>query len=109
MAWIYLFIACLCEIAWSGVGLKYAGGGGTNLKAALLTFVGNGSALLFVMLASKSLPVSIVYPILVGMGVAGSVTIGICFFGESAHVLKIVCIALIFIGVVGLKLMEKGS
>ena len=108
MAWIYLLIACLCEIAWSGIGLKFAGGG-SNLKVALLTAAGNSLALLFVVLATKSLPVSVAYPVLVGTGIAGSVIIGICFFGESSNMLKILCIGLIFIGVIGLKVMEKTS
>jgi len=108
MAWLYLLLACVCEITWSGIGLKLAGGG-SNLKLVAITFICNAAALFFVMLATKSLPVSIAYPVLVGTGIAGSTLIGICFFHEPGNLLKILCITLIFVGVIGLKITEKTS
>jgi len=108
MAWTYLLIACLCEIAWSGIGLKFAGGG-RSIVPAVLTFVGNNFALFFVMMATKNLPISVAYPIMVGTGIAGTAAIGIVFFDEPGSALKILCIVLIFAGVIGLKILEKSA
>jgi multidrug transporter EmrE-like cation transporter len=83
--------------------------GGSNLKGVLMTAVAGNLVYIFAMLAAKSLPVSITYAIIVGTGIAGSALVGMYLFDEPRGLLKIACISLILIGIVGLKLMEKSS
>ena len=52
----------------------------------------------------QSLPVGTAYAIWVGIGTIGTVLLGIVLFGEAAGVLKLVSLALIVAGLVGLKL-----
>ena len=58
-------------------------------------------------MAGKTLPVGTVYAVFVGLGTAGTVIADILFFGESFNIAKIGLIALLLIGVVGLKLVTK--
>ena len=55
-------------------------------------------------IAMKTLPVGTAYGIWVGVGAVGTVILGILLLGEPASVGRIVSIALIIAGIVGLKL-----
>ncbi|MCD7035093.1 SMR family transporter [Metabacillus sp. GX 13764] len=59
--------------------------------------------------ASSNLPVGTVYAVFVGLGTAGTVLADILFFHESADPLKLVLIALLLAGVIGLKAVTKDS
>jgi quaternary ammonium compound-resistance protein SugE len=102
MAWIYLVIAGLFEIAWA-IGLKYSQGW-TKLGPSLFT----GAAMLvsFFLLSSamKSLPVGTSYAVWTGIGAAGTAILGMILFGESAALPRLLSIALILAGIAGLKL-----
>ena len=52
----------------------------------------------------KTLPVSIGYPVWVGVGALGTVLFGWVLFGESITLLKFASVAAIVLGVIGLKL-----
>ncbi len=52
----------------------------------------------------KYLPISIAYPVWVGIGAVGTVLAGIFFFGESASLMKTFFLIMIVGGVIGLKL-----
>ena len=54
--------------------------------------------------AMKSLPVGTAYSVWVGVGAVGTVVLGIVLFGEPANVARLVSVALIVAGIVGLKL-----
>jgi len=45
--------------------------------------------------------------VLNGVGVAGVVILGILLFRESPHPWRLVCVAMILIGIVGLRLSES--
>jgi len=51
----------------------------------------------------KSLPVGTAYPVWVGVGAIGTVILGIVLLGEPATLARIACVALILLGIVGLK------
>jgi quaternary ammonium compound-resistance protein SugE len=51
----------------------------------------------------RQLPLGTAYAIWTGIGTLGAVIGGILWFGESLSVLRIACIGLILLGVVGLK------
>lgn len=104
MAWGLLAVAGLLEIVWA-LALKQADGF-TRLWPSL---IGVGVALLSLVLlgvALKSLPVSIAYAIWVGVGVFGVAMFGALFLGEPLSGTKLIFLALIMIGVAGLRVME---
>ncbi|SDH95041.1 quaternary ammonium compound efflux SMR transporter SugE [Pseudomonas panipatensis] len=102
MSWIVLFFAGLFEVAWA-VGLKYTEGF-TRLWPSLLTALAMAASLGLLGLAMKNLPLGTAYAIWTGIGAVGTVIAGILLFGESIAPLRLLSIALILCGLVGLKL-----
>jgi quaternary ammonium compound-resistance protein SugE len=102
MAWIYLTIAGLFEIGWA-IGLKYTDGF-SRLTPSLWTAAAMVTSLIFLSLALKTLPVGTAYAVWTGIGAIGTALLGIYLFGEPATVLRLLCIAMILSGIVGLKL-----
>jgi len=102
MAWIFLVTAGLLEIGWA-FGLKYSAGF-TRLLPSLgtITLMGISTALLGI--AVRTLPLGTAYAIWTGIGTAGAVLLGILMFGEPASPLRLLCVALILTGILGLKL-----
>jgi quaternary ammonium compound-resistance protein SugE len=103
MAWIILFIAGLTEIGWA-IGLKYTEGF-TRLWPSVFTGVSMVVSIVLLGIALKTLPLGTAYAIWTGIGTVGTAILGIYLFGESAAVLRLVCIGLIVAGIVGLKLV----
>ena len=60
-------------------------------------------------LALKTLPTGTGYAVWVGIGAVGTALVGLLWLGESATLLRIVSIALIVLGVIGLRLAEGGG
>jgi small multidrug resistance pump len=58
-------------------------------------------------LALRGIELSIAYAVWAGVGTAIVAAIGIIWFGEAAGVWKLMCLALIVLGVAGLHLSEK--
>ena len=102
MAWIYLLVAGVLEVGWA-VGLKYTDGF-SRLVPSVLTAGCMIASLGMLGLALKSLPLGTAYAIWTGVGTVGTVILGIALFGEPAGALRLVCIALIVAGIVGLRL-----
>jgi quaternary ammonium compound-resistance protein SugE len=107
MAWIYLIIAGLLEIAWA-VGLKYTEGFSKPWPsmATICAMIGSFGLL---SVALKTIPVGTGYAVWTGMGAAGVAIIGMAFLGESREALRILCIVLIVAGVVGLKFASTAA
>jgi quaternary ammonium compound-resistance protein SugE len=104
MAWTYLVIAGLMEIAWA-TGLKYSEGF-TKPLASVVTAILMIASFYFLSLALKTLPIGTAYAIWTGIGAVGTSIIGIILFGESREALRIICMLLIVAGIVGLKLFS---
>lgn len=102
MAWIFLLVAGLFEVAWAS-GLKYSEGF-TKLWPSVFTIV--TSVISFVLLAQamKTLPVGTSYAVWTGIGVVGTAILGVVLFGDSTQPARIAGMALILCGVVILKL-----
>jgi quaternary ammonium compound-resistance protein SugE len=102
MAWLLLVVAGLFEVGWA-IGLKYTAG-----FTRLWPTVGSALAILVSLsllgIAMKSLPVGTAYSIWVGVGTVGTVALGIALFDEPANAARLVSVAFIIIGIVGLKL-----
>jgi len=104
MAWIYLIIAGLLEIGWA-IGLKYTAGF-TRPIPSVLTIIAMVASMGLLGLAVRTLPLGTAYAVWTGIGTVGSVLLGIALFGEPATVLRLLCILLIVVGIVGLKLVS---
>jgi quaternary ammonium compound-resistance protein SugE len=102
MAWVYLFVAGLFEVGWA-VGLKYADGF-TKLWPSLWTAASMTASIVLLAIALRTLPLGTGYAVWTGIGAIGTVIFGILYFGESTDLLRMGSIALILIGLVGLKL-----
>lgn len=102
MAWGILFIAGLFEIGWA-VGLKYTEGF-TRLGPTLLTAASVILSMGLLGLAVRTLPLGTAYAVWTGIGMIGTVTLGILLFGEQATPVRLICIGLIVTGIVGLQL-----
>ncbi|PWY43824.1 quaternary ammonium compound efflux SMR transporter SugE [Pseudomonas sp. RW405] len=101
MSWIILFFAGLFEVGWA-VGLKYTDGF-TRPLPTVLTVGAMVISLGLLGLAMKELPLGTTYAIWTGVGAVGTVIAGIILFGESMALVRLVSVALIVCGLVGLK------
>lgn len=102
MTWIILVLAGLFEIVWA-VGLKYTNGF-TRLMPSLVTVGGMLISFWLLALAMKTLPLGTAYAVWVGIGTVGAFVAGIILFDESISWLRIASVALIVVGLIGLKL-----
>ncbi|MBD2836067.1 quaternary ammonium compound efflux SMR transporter SugE [Pseudomonas sp. JM0905a] len=102
MSWIILFFAGLFEVGWA-VGLKYTDGFSKPLPTAL-TALAMIISLGLLGLAMKELPLGTAYAIWTGVGAVGTVIAGVILFGESMALVRLLSVALIIGGLVGLKL-----
>lgn len=102
MAWLILVLAGVFEVGWA-VGLKYTHGF-TRLWPTVGTVAAMIVSLWLLGLALKSLPIGTAYAVWTGIGTIGTAILGIVLLGESAAVMRLVCIGLIVAGIVGLKL-----
>lgn len=102
ISWLFLLIGGVCEVGF--VAMMKKSNGFKVLKYSLLT-------ILFMIISFYSLshalieiPIGIGYAVWAGIGAVGSVLVGMIFFNESKDIKKILLIAMIIIGIVGLKL-----
>jgi quaternary ammonium compound-resistance protein SugE len=102
MAWIILVLAGLFEVGWA-IGLKYTEGF-TRLWPTVWTVLAMALSLWLLGIAMKTLPVGTAYGVWVGVGAFGTVILGIVLLGEPANVGRLISIALIIAGIIGLKL-----
>jgi len=101
MAWFILFLAGLFEVGWA-VGLKYTEGF-SRLWPTVATVIAMVIGLWLLGVAMRTLPLGTAYSIWVGIGTVGTALLGIVLFGEAASPARLLSIALIVAGVVGLK------
>ncbi|BEP41410.1 quaternary ammonium compound efflux SMR transporter SugE [Variovorax sp. 375MFSha3.1] len=106
MAWIVLFIAGLLETGWA-IGLKYTEGF-TKLWPSVGTAISMVLSVVLLGWAMRSLPVGTAYAVWTGIGAVGTVALGIVLFGEPANAARLVCVALIVAGIIGLKFTSQG-
>lgn len=102
MNWIILILAGIFEIGWA-IGLKYTDGF-TRLWPTVGTVLAMVVSLGLLGIAMKSLPVGTAYAIWVGVGAIGTAILGIVLLGEPANAGRLLSLALILAGIIGLKL-----
>lgn len=101
MAWIVLLFAGLLEVVWA-VGLKYTHGF-TRLTPSIITIIAIIASMGLLAYAMRDLPVGTAYAIWTGIGAVGTAIVGIIFLGESANMFRLLSLALIITGLIGLK------
>ncbi|EIK52756.1 SugE protein [Stutzerimonas stutzeri TS44] len=101
-AWLMLIVAGLLEVGWA-IGLK-ASEGFTRPLPSVFTLIAMAASFLLLARAMQVLPVGTAYAIWVGIGALGTVLLGILIFGESASPARLISMALLLAGLVGLKL-----
>ena len=104
MSWLVLILAGLFEIGWA-IGLKYTQG-----FSRLWPTVGTVGAMVISLallgVAMRDLPVGTAYAVWTGIGAVGTVLLGIFLFGEPAAPGRLISIALILAGIIGLKVVS---
>jgi quaternary ammonium compound-resistance protein SugE len=101
MDWIVLVFAGLFETGWA-IGLKFTDWF-TRLWPTLWTVLAMIISLVLLGIALKTLPVGTAYSVWVGVGAVGTVILGIVLLEEPATAARLISVALIIIGIIGLK------
>ncbi len=96
--WLIVLLAVLCEVFWV-VGLKHS----HSIWAYGMTFLAAAFTFYLLLLAGKFLPVGTAYTVFVGLGTAGTVLVDVLFFNESLSFTKVLLLAILLVGVIGLK------
>jgi len=99
---VYLLAAGVFEVVWA-ISLK-ASNGFTRLGPSIVTLAFMAVSFYLLALATKTLPIGTAYAVWTGIGAVGAVVVGIVFLQEPAGALRLLFVALIVIGLVGLKL-----
>ena len=107
LAWVLLLLAGVLEIVWS-VSMK-ASDGFTRHHFTAITLVAAALSFWLLGLALRQLPVGTAYAVWTGVGAVGAAVLGIALFGETPSILRIGCIALIVLGILGLKFLGGES
>ncbi len=102
MAWVILFIAGLFEMAWALL-LKESHGL-TRLLPTVGFVVFMILSMVFLAQALKSLPLGTAYAVWTGIGAAGTAIVGMIWLGESREPLRILSLAMLIAGIIGLQL-----
>lgn len=105
-AWLALLLAGAFEIIWA-LGLKYSHGF-TRLGPSLVTLAAIALSFALLSLSLRAVPFGTAYAIWTGIGAIGAAIAGIWLFGEPADLARVCCLALIVIGVIGLRLVTPG-
>lgn len=100
-AWAALLLAGACEIVWA-FALKQTAGF-TQFWPTVTAAVAILASYALIGISLKEIPFGTAYAIWAGIGVAGSAAVGIMAFGEPANSARLMCLALIATGIVGLK------
>ena len=104
MAWLYLVLAGICEIGWPvGLKLGWTGQGARPwwIVFAIVAMSASGALLLW---AQRFIPMGTAYAVWTDIGAVGAFVVGIAAFGDSASTIRLVSIALIVAGIIGLKI-----
>ena len=104
MAWITLFIAGLFEVAWA-ISLKHSHGF-TQFIPSVITLALMMVSFFLLAHSLKTLPVGTAYAVWTGIGIMGTVILGILLFNEPVSFTRLLFLSFILIGIVGLKVTQ---
>ncbi|KRM72162.1 DMT family transporter [Lacticaseibacillus brantae] len=101
MDWLWLVIAGLFEVVWAST-MKLSAGF-TKLGFTLLTLLGMLASFLLLAKATKTLSLSIAYPVWTGIGAVGAILVGVIVFGDKLSPITWVFVVLLLISIIGIK------
>ena len=101
MTWLLVVISGLLEVGWA-IGLK-ASQGMTRPVPTVLTIAGMLASFALLSIAVRQLPIGTAYAVWVGIGAVGTAALGIVIYAEPASAIRIACLAMIVVGIIGLK------
>ena len=105
MAWFLLIIAGLLEVSWL-IAMKYSQGF-TKLWPTLFVFVISALSFYLVSIVLKTIPVGTAYVVWTGIGAVGGALVGMFWFNEPRDAFRLVSMALIIAGILGLKFTAR--
>ena len=104
IGWICLIISGLLEIVWAYF-MKLSDGF-TELWPAVLTVLFLMPSFFLLERGIRAFGIGMSYGVFTGIGIAGTTIVGILFLGESASLFKIISLAVLLAGIIGLKFVE---
>lgn len=107
MPWLLLTIAGLLEVVWA-IAMKRSAGF-TKLWPSVVTIVGMLASFYLLARAMKVLPLGTAYPVWVGIGAVGTAIAGAVLFKDRFTAAHAGFVALIVVGIVGLKVMTPST
>src|SRR3989339_466436 len=100
ISWFFLLLAGFFEICFT-ITLKFSAGF-SKIIPSIVTAIFIILSFFCVSQSMKTIPMGTAYAVWAGIGTAGTVACGIIFFGDSAHIIRLISIVLIIIGIIGL-------
>ncbi|MBK6854185.1 MAG: multidrug efflux SMR transporter [Burkholderiales bacterium] len=104
VAWALILVSGLLEVAFAAA--IHASNGFTRLVPAALAVASGGLSVYLMSLTLAFIPIGTAYAVWGGIGAVGTAALGLLMFGEPAAPGRLLCIALIVVGIVGLQLQE---
>ena len=104
MSWIYLIIAGLFEVVWA-VSLKQSASASKLLPFAIMG-VGILFSIWFLGLAMRHISLGTAYSIWTGIGVVGSMLIGMVIYNEQINICRAISVIFLVLGMLGVFLTE---
>ncbi|EID55076.1 DMT family transporter [Saccharomonospora xinjiangensis] len=101
MAWLVLVVSGVLETVWAAA--LEASRGFSRLRPSLLFLVALAASMAGLAYALRTIPVGTGYAVWVGIGAVGTALYGMVVLNEPASALRLVFLAMIVGGVVGLK------
>ena len=104
--WIVLFVAGLCEIVWA-VAMDYSEGFSIWYCDIIVAIFLIGSTVLLAKALNLGIPVGTAYAVWTGIGAVGTMTVSVILGNETLSALKVLFIAMIIGGIIGLQLSSR--
>jgi quaternary ammonium compound-resistance protein SugE len=103
MAWLWLFIGGLFEVGFT-TSLRFVEGF-RNVPWTLAFLASVTLSMGLLEYAARTIPMGTAYAVWGGIGAAGTVIVGICFFGEGLGAIRLLLLLGLIGCIIGLKLV----
>lgn len=104
MPWLWLILGGLFEIGFT-TSLRFVDGF-RNLPWTIAFLVSVAISMALLEVASRSIPMGTAYVVWGGIGAAGTVAVGLIWFGEPASLVRLLLILVIVAAIAGLRLVS---
>ncbi|PWJ43210.1 DMT family transporter [Sediminitomix flava] len=102
MAWIYLLLSGLFEVAFT-TSMKFSEGF-SNWKGVLGFFVFGALSFGFLLKSMQTIDMGTAYAVWAGIGASGTILMGLILFDDVLNWNKLLFLSFIVIGIIGIKL-----